>query len=326
MSVTALGGTKAGARGVPFLEDWRQVASDGLPVLALVAMLVCTVVVVPASRSTSGMELLLSPAVPLVIAALSQMFVVVLGDIDLGTGYLVGLANVVSARYLASDPLVAVGLFAVIVVAYMAVGALIEIRKIPSIIVTLGASFIWLGFALVIFPIPGGTSPGWLASIMNWSPPVVPAAVVFAVVLCAIGYMITDHTAYGTVMRGAGSNRLAVTRYGWSMLKVRVVCYGLAGIFGVLSGLTLTGMISSGDANASANYTLLAIASVILGGGLFSGGRARATGTVIGAFAISLVAQLLVFFNVSSAYQAAAQGLILVAVLAGRALLRIGER
>ena len=323
---TAPTAVRAVRPGLPVPEDWRQVTSDALPALALVAMLICTVVIVPASRSASGMELLLSPAVPLVIAAFSQMFVIVLGDIDLGTGYLVGLANVVSARYLAPDPLVALGLFAMIVCAYMGAGALIEIRKIPSIIVTLGASFIWLGWALVILPTPGGTSPGWLASLMNWSPPVIPSAVVFAVLLCLIGYLITDHTAYGTVMRGAGSNRVAVTRYGWSMLKVRIVCYGLAGAFGIVSGLTLTGMTSSGDPNASANYTLLAIASVILGGGLFSGGRARAIGTVMGALAISLVAQLLVFFNVSSAYQAAAQGLILVAVLAGRALLRIGER
>jgi ribose transport system permease protein len=161
---------------------------------------------------------------------------------------------------------------------------------------------------------------------MNWTPPFVPVAVIFAVVLCALGYLITDRTAYGTVMRGAGSNRLAVTRYGWSMLRVRMACYGLAAVFGIVAGLTLTGMTLSGDPNGSANYTLLAIASVILGGGQFSGGRARPVGTVMGAFAISLVGQLLVFFNISSAYQAGAQGVILIVVLAGRALLRIGEQ
>ena len=57
------------------------------------------------------------------------MFVIVLGDIDLGTGYLVGFANVVSARFLASSPEVAVGLFILIVLAYMAAGALIQLRK-----------------------------------------------------------------------------------------------------------------------------------------------------------------------------------------------------
>jgi ribose transport system permease protein len=308
------------------LDDWRQTTSDALPAFALVGMLVCTLVLVPGARSVSGLELLLSSAIPPVIASLSQMFVIVLGDIDLGTGYLVGLANVVSARYLASSPEVAVGMLLLIVVAYMVAGALIQLRQIPSIIVTLGASFIWLGWALVIFPIPGGSSPGWLSSFMNWSPSFVPSAVVFAVVLAAVGYLIVNYTAYGTVMRGAGSNRLAVTRYGWSMLRVRIVCYGLAAVFGIVAGLSLTGMTSSGDPNASANYTLLAIASVILGGGEFAGGRALPVGTIMGAFAISLVGQLLVFFNISSAYQAGAQGVILVAVLAGRALLRTGGR
>jgi len=311
---------------LPDFGDWRQATSDALPVLALIGMLVCTLVIVPASRSVGGLDLLLSPAVPLVIASFSQMFVIVLGDIDLGTGYLVGLANVVSARYLASSPATAIGLFAVIIVAYMAAGALIQLRRIPSIIVTLGASFIWLGWALVIFPIPGGTSPAWLSSLMNWSPSIIPSAVVFAAVLCVIGQYITHRTVYGTLMRGAGSNRLAVTRFGWSMLRIRLVCYGLAAVFGIVAGLSLTGITSSGDPNASSNYTLLAIASVILGGGSFSGGRALPLGTVMGAFAISLVGQLLVFLNVSSAYQAGAQGVILVAVLAGRALLRIGER
>ena len=318
--------TAAGGRVLPKIDDWRQTISDALPAFALVGILVIVLVIVPASRSVSGLDLLLLPAIPLVIASLSQMFVIVLGDIDLGTGYLVGLTNVISARYLASSPAAAVGLFAAIVVAYMAVGALIQIRKIPSIIVTLGASFIWLGCALVILPIPGGSSPGWLSSVINAAPSFVPMPLVFAVVLCALGYLITDRTAYGTVMRGAGSNRLAVTRYGWSMLRVRMACYGLAAVFGIIAGLALTGMTSSGDPNASANYTLLAIASVILGGAQFSGGRARPLGTVMGALAISLVAQLLVFLNVSSAYQAGAQGLILVVVLAGRALVRIGER
>jgi ribose transport system permease protein len=308
------------------LDDWRQTTSDALPAFALVGMLVCTLVLVPGARSVSGLELLLSSASPLGSASLSQMFVIVLGDIDLGTGYLVGLANVISARFLESSPEVAVGLLILVVLAYMAAGALIHLRKIPSIIVTLGASFIWLGWALVIFPIPGGDSPGWLSSLMSWEPSFVPAAVVFALVIAAVGYLITNRTAYGTVMRGAGSNRLAVTRYGWSMLRVRVVCYGLAAVFGIIAGLALTGITSSGDPNASANYTLLAIASVILGGGEFAGGRALPVGTVMGAFSISLVGQLLVFFNVSSAYQAGAQGMILVAVLAGRALLRIGVR
>ena len=59
-----------------------------------------------------------------------------------------------------------------------------------------------------------------------------------------------------------------------------------AGLFGVLSGLTLVGMTTSGDANIALRYTLLSIAGVILGGGEFIGGRVSPIGAVIGALVL----------------------------------------
>jgi ribose transport system permease protein len=302
--------------------DPGQLIADVLPGAALVAMLIVTFVLVPGSLSAQGLNLLLSPAIPLVGAALSQMFIIAVGDIDLAVGFAVGFANVVSARYLTSSPLLAAGLLAALIAGYMVTGVIVELRQIPSIIVTLGGSFVWLGWALIILPIPGGTSPAWLTNLFAWQPPLIPAAVIMAAILAVAGYLLTNRLSYGSVIRAAGSNRSAVERAGWSMLRVRVTCYGLAAVFAVISGVSLTGITSSGDPNASANYTLLAIASVILGGAEFSGGRAVPVGAVIGALAISLVGSLLVFFNISSAYQAGAQGLILLAVLAGRALAR----
>ncbi len=299
-----------------------QLVADVLPAAALLAMLVTSFLVVPGSFSTQGLNLLLSSAVPLVAAALSQMFIIALGDIDLALGFAVGFANAVTARYLQHDPLVAIGLLAVLVAGYALTGVVVEMRKIPSIIVTLGGSFIWLGWGLVILPIPGGSSPGWLTAMANWQAPVIPSAVIMAAVLAAVAHLLTSRLSFGAVIRGAGSNRAAVERAGWSMLRVRVTCYVLAGSFAALAGLALTGVTSSGDPNASANYTLLAIASVILGGAEFSGGRAPAIGAVTGALVITMVGSLLVFFNISSSYQAGAQGLILLAVLAGRAVAR----
>lgn len=299
-----------------------QLVADLLPAAALVAMLITSFLVVPGSFSTQGLNLLLSSAVPLVAAALSQMFIIVLGDIDIALGYAVGFANAATARYLLHDPLLAAGLLAALVAGYAVTGLVVEIRRIPSIIVTLGGSFIWLGWGLVILPIPGGTSPGWLGAVFNWQAPVIPSAVIMAAVLAAVAYLLTSRLSFGAVIRGAGSNRSAVERAGWSMLRVRVTCYLAAGIFAAIAGLALTGITSSGDPNASANYTLLAIAAVILGGGEFSGGRAPAVGAVTGALVITMVGSLLVFFNVSSSYQAGAQGLILLAVLAGRAVVR----
>ncbi|HVA89685.1 MAG TPA: ABC transporter permease [Chloroflexota bacterium] len=245
--------------------DGRQALADSLPFAALLGMFAWCVILQPQALSIYGVSLLFSSSIPLVLATISQMFIITLGDIDLGTGYAVGLANVISARYLASSPLIAIGLFAATILGYMIAGALVELRRIPSIIVTLGTSFIWLGAALLILDIPGGTSPDWLAGIFNWAPSMIPVPFLYAAVIAAVASVILFRTTLGTVLRGAGSNPQAVARAGWSLLRIRMLAYGLAGLFGILAGLALTGITTSGDANASANYTLLAIASVIAG-------------------------------------------------------------
>jgi ribose transport system permease protein len=304
------------------LGDWREWLASLLPAIALVAMLLWAQSLQSSALSYGGLELLLSSAIPLVFAAVSQMFVIVLGDIDLGTGFLVGLANVVAAKFLLDRPFVAVALFAGIVAAYALQGALIHLRRIPSIIVTLGSSFIWSGLALLILPIPGGSSPAWLTSLFNDQPPLLPMPVWMAIAVAIVVYLITHLLPYGAVIRGTGSNDAAVLRSGWSILKVRMASYALAAVFGILSGLAVTGITASGDANASANYTLLAIAAVILGGGAFSGGRSVPVGAVVGALALGLVGPVLGLLDVSSDYQTGAQGLVLIVVLAGRAVTR----
>jgi ribose transport system permease protein len=306
---------------------------QSLPALAFLAMFIVCAVLEPGVLSVSGVALLLSPAVPLILAAVSQMFVITLGDIDLGLGYLVGLVTAVVAVYMSSRPLLAVALLIGIGLLYVGQAVLIQLRGIPSIIVTLGASFIWLGLGLTILPIPGGQAPSWLSSLMNLQAPQtanylipIPMPLIFAAVIGLVTYVVIIRIPYGAVVRATGSNLDAVRRAGWSVLKARMTAYALAAVFAILSGIALSGVISAGDATTSANYTLLAIAAVILGGGQFSGGRAVPFGAVIGALAISLVTSMLSLLHVSSSYQTGVQGLILIAVLAGRVLTERSER
>jgi ribose transport system permease protein len=302
--------------------DWRDMIRGALPVVALVTILVWIGDLESTALSYDGLNLLISTAVPLVFASIAQMLMVMIGDIDLGIGAFVGLTNVVIARYLGPDPLIGVLLIVAGIAAYGLLGLVIHVRRIPSIVGTLGASFVWFGLALLILPSPGGSVPGWLGSLWAWSPPLLPLPVLIAVVVAVTGYLLCNRVPYGVVLRGAGDDPAAVERAGWSILRVRVTVYALAGLLGTLAGLSTTAVTASGDANASSGLTLLSVAAVVLGGGEFSGGIANAVGAVIGAVAISLVAPLLALLNVSSDYQAGIQGGILLAVLAGRALAR----
>jgi ribose transport system permease protein len=310
------------ARPERVLGRWQSRLRTGLPAAAFVLLLVACFALEPNSLSYYGISLLLSPAVPLIFAAMSVSFVILVGDIDLGLGYAVGLSNVMIASWLASTPWLAVVACLGLVVAYGLIGALVHVRRVPAIVVTLGASFVWLGLGLTILPSPGGSAPAWLEQFFSWQPPLIPLPILLAAVVALIGYWLCYRWPYGSVLRGAGGNADAARLAGWSMLRIRVVAYLLAGVFGVLAGLALTGVTASGDVTASANFTLLAIASVILGGAEFAGGVAAPIGTVLGALTISLTATVLGFLNVSSDFDTGAQGLILIIVLGGRAFMR----
>lgn len=105
------------------------------------------------------------------------------------------------------------------------------------------------------------------------------------------------------------------------MLKARAWGYAFAGLFAVLAAVALTGATRSADVTASADFTLLSIAAVILGGASFSGGKVSAVGSVAGAVVFTAITALMVQLSVSSSLQTGARGLTLVLVIAGRRLL-----
>ncbi|WP_245501349.1 ABC transporter permease [Lichenibacterium minor] len=274
----------------------------------------------PTAMSYFGFTLLFKLATPLVFAALSQMLVITLGDIDLSNGSFVGLVTCVTALFLADAPVEALLLYVLAVAAYAAFGLLIHVQRLPSIIVTLGMSFIWLGLAVILLPSPGGAAPAWLNAFMNWRPPLLPLPIWIALLAALAGHLVVTHSSYGAVLRGAGANPRAVERAGWSLLGIRAAVYAAAGSLAVLSGLALTGLTTSGDANIAPSYTLLGVGAVILGGGSFTGGAVSPVGTVVGALTLSLAGSLLSFLQVPPTWQIGAQGVILFLVLAGRIL------
>jgi len=309
--------------GAPLLGMWF------LPTVALVIMLVAIFSIQPTAFSYTGLSLVLGGSFPLVLAALAQMFVIAGGDIDLGIGSFVSLVNVIFAVTLEKNVLLGTLFLIGLVVANALIGVLITVRRLPSIVVTLGMAFIWLGIAITILPNPGGTVPAPIVSFVNLSPPVIPGVVLGIVIVTIVTSWFLMRTRYGAVLRATGSNPEAVTRAGWSVLKAKIVLYGIAGIFGVLSGMVLSGQATSGDPNIAQSYILLSIAGVIVGGGSFAGGDVSPGGTVAGALVIGLMAALLQFLNISSNYQVGAQGLTLVVILlfrVGLSLLRRGRQ
>jgi len=291
-----------------------------VPAASLVALLAAVFWLQPRAMSYTGLNLLLNLAVPIALATIAQMFIIAVNDLDLSMGTFVSFAACVAATFLQSSPALGVLILLGAVAVYAFLGVVIYLRNLPSIVVTLGMSFVWAGLAVLLLPSPGGSAPTWARWIMTVRPPLVPVAIIASIVIAVVAHFIVMRSTFGVLMRGVGGNQRSVERSGWSVVAIRAGTYALAGFFASLSGIALVGLTTSADANIALRYTLLSIAGVILGGGEFVGGRVSPIGAVIGALTLTLAGSFLSFLRISPDWQIGAQGAILIIVLALRLL------
>ncbi len=296
-----------------------RIIESAVPLISLLAVIIPIVLMRPQllapERYYNSLNLLLNMAIPIMLATMGQMLAMSIGEIDFSMETLVSLVTCVMGAVMTKSIALGCAMLAAIVVAYMIMGAFIHLKKLPSIIVTIGVSFVWTGIAVTLQPTPGGDITRAVVDAMRWRTPVLPLAIFAAVLLALAGHFLVFKTNFGILARGVGDNVRSIQQAGHSVLKIRVLVFGMAGFCGVLSGVALAGLTTSADSALAKNYTMLSIASVILGGGAFSGGKVSAFGAILGAVTMHLVNTLLMFRKVSPGWQAGVQGLIILLAL-----------
>ncbi|HEX5934173.1 MAG TPA: ABC transporter permease [Pseudorhizobium sp.] len=297
-----------------------------IPAASLAVLLAAVFYIQPRAMSYTGLNLLFNLAVPIALATIAQMLIMSVNDLDLSMGTFVSFTACVTATFLENSPATGVLILAGAIATYAGLGVVIHLRQLPSIVVTLGMSFVWGGLAVLLLPSPGGVAPDWVRWLMTAKPPLVPMAIVASVVIAALTHLLVMRSSLGVLIRGVGGNHRSVERAGWSVIGIRAAAYALAGLFAVLAGIALVGLTTSADANIALRYTLLSIAGVILGGGEFVGGRVSPIGAVIGALTLTLAGSFLSFMRISPDWQIGAQGAILIVVLALRLFLNRLEK
>lgn len=266
--------------------------------------------------------MMIGSSLPLVFVSLGQMFMLVVSDINLGVGNAMGLVSVIAATFMVQS--FGLGLLAMLgfLAVYSLTAVLIHKRNMPSIVVSLGMSSVWLGAALLIQETPGGSCPEWLLKIFYLKTPVFPVQVYICVLAAALAYWLVFRFKYGMVIRGIGDNPGSVTKRGWSYFRARVMAYVLSGIFILLAGLAFVYQGRGSDATSAASYQMQSIAVVLLGGCAFSGGIVEPVGVVAGAVSISLISSILTMLQIHSDYRTAIIGIILIVVLFYRAMMK----
>jgi ribose transport system permease protein len=266
---------------------------------------------------------LLNTSLPLVFVAIGQSLVVLTGGIDLSVGGTVSLGVAITAATGGSPawlPLVlVVGLLC------GAVNGLVVARgRIAPILTTLATLSIYSGLALRVLPVPGGSvDPGVRAALTD---PDRPTALIW-LALAVAGWLALRRTRFGMRVYAVGSDEASARAVGVPAVRVKVAVYALSGLCAALAAVFYVSTTTSGDPNAGASYILTSIAAVVVGGIAFTGGRGSALGAVAGAFALTLVIDVLFFAGIDPLYQSLFQGLFLVvAVLLGSGAALLARR
>jgi ribose transport system permease protein len=245
-----------------------------------------------------------------------------MGGIDLAIGATVSLGCVLAAT-LVGDSLGGAMLGIVSVVAAgaligAAVGTAVALLRLPAIIVTLAASFLIGGAALLVMPRPGGSMPDWLSDALAGETP----TALFLLVLLLIAWRALQATSLGHAINAAGNNPQGAFRSGINVARARIIAYAIAGALSSFAGVYVAAQTGGGDPIIGNPLILDSITAAVLGGVGFLGGQGAFRGAIAGSLLLAIMINVMFFMGFPPVAQYVAKGLIIVAAMTLRVLRR----
>ncbi|MEF2070409.1 galactofuranose ABC transporter, permease protein YjfF [Consotaella aegiceratis] len=305
-------------------------------VVFVLAYLIC-VAQFPSMWSTRVAGNLLTDNAFLGITAVGMTFVILSGGIDLSVGSVIAFTGVFLAVVLKNfsiHPLVAFALALMITTAFGAcMGAIIHYLQMPAFIVTLAGMFLARGVAFLLsidsvpithpfydtlqhiyYKMPGG---GRLTLIG-----------VTMLVVFVVGTLVAQRTRFGTNVYALGGSLQSAELMGVPVARTTIGIYAVSGFLAGLSGIVFSLYTSAGYSLAAVGVELDAIAAVVIGGTLLTGGAGFVAGTLIGIFIQGLIQTYIVFDGtLSSWWTKIVIGLLLFGFIAlQRGILWMSER
>jgi galactofuranose transport system permease protein len=238
------------------------------------------------------------------VAAVGESFAILSGGIDLSVGSMIAFVGILIARLLQAgcDPFLAMGIALCFGVAAGAgMGCLIHFFELPPFLVTLAGLFCFRGLGFVIYPesIPID-HPFYSQVLPQLSFLVAPRAVMPFTAMCflaavILGTFLASFTPFGRNVYAIGSSENSARLMGIPIGRTKIAIYSLAGFFSAFAGIVATFYMQSGNPASFVGLELDAIASVVIGGTLLTGGVGFIPGTLMGVLILGLIQQIIIF-------------------------------
>jgi ribose transport system permease protein len=269
---------------------------------------------------------------PMALVAIGQTYVVLASDIDLSAGAIVSVVNVVVVSIVegmgGTGASVAVGLtlgIAVGLICGAVNGLCVAYLRFQPIVTTFATGIVFAGFALWVLPEAGKQVPPEF--YLAYAGAVLGVPAVLWILVAAIAFAaIVARTRFYQALRATGGNMQASYQTGVPVARVRLGAYMLSGLFSACAGLALVGETASGDPLIGGTLTLASVTAVVLGGTALSGCTGGVAGSILGAFILGLINNVIFFAQLPFEWQGLIQGLIILAALAGGVVMARGRQ
>lgn len=305
--------------------SWNQMMTRFPGFLALIIMVVAIAVNAFLQPNMLALDTLNSNMrvfLPLIFLAVGQTFVMLGGGIDISVGGIVSIVNVILATRIGLEgnnelmwQYTGVALLAATIAGAIN-GFFIAFLRLQPIITTFATGFLYAGFALYILPFPGGGIPRDISELYRTTTPLnIPLAFFIIAIILVIWWYIRS-TRFGRYLYAVGGNAEGAYQTAVPVRRVIFSTYVLSGLLAGLSGLAITMLSGSGNADIGSAMTLTAITAVVIGGTALSGGIGGVEGSIMGAITLGLINNIISFAKINTWWETLIKAVIIVVALA----------
>ncbi|MGC4174236.1 ABC transporter permease subunit [Demequina sp.] len=270
----------------------------------------------------------------LLILAVGMTFVIVTSGIDLSVGSVMAFTGIWLAKLLADGVSAAIAIPAILVggaLIGLLIGVLVQYFDVQPFIASLAGLFLARGLAYIVSLSSirvDNEAVLWLQStrwrLGDWY--ITPTGVL-ALLIVAIGAFVMQFTRFGRTIYAIGGNEQSARLMGLNIARTKVAVYVISGVCAGLAGLVLTAYSGAGYPRFGIGTELDAIAAVVIGGTVLTGGRGYVLGSMVGVFVYGTINTVISFMGAEQSWTRIIVGLLLlVFIVVQRAIVARAER
>jgi inositol transport system permease protein len=255
-----------------------------------------------------------------VIIALGAMMIIICGALDLSSGAVIACAGCISLGVfkqltsiplLISLPLAILVAIAVAMFANMLSGFMVTQFKVPAFIATLAVMTIARGGALLFTKGQNIYAIGEYTLVGQGNLLGIPITIIIMVFISVMMYLIMRYTRFGRSTYAVGGNIEAARASGIKVKNIQMRAYLLNGVLVGIASVIYMSRVNSGVPNGAQGYEFDALTATIIGGTSFSGGVGSVAGTIVGAFLIGFMNNIMNILSIDSYVQQMMRGVII---------------